>query len=190
MAKKIEDRRIRRTRQTLQDALIELIPEKGYDAITVQDVLDRADVGRSTFYAHFQDKDDLLLSGFEHLKTLFENHLMNVSASSDDPWSLGLSMFQHAQEQRQLYKALAGKQGGNIALTHIQKYLYTSLHDHLKAPLSKKKKGVPPEILAHYISSSFIALLTWWLDTDSKYSTEQMNNYFIQLVQPGIEKMM
>src|SRR5690242_4167136 len=65
--KKPVDRRIQRTRQLLLDALLSLILEKDFDSITVQDVIDRANVGRSTFYAHFQDKDELLLSGFEHL---------------------------------------------------------------------------------------------------------------------------
>jgi AcrR family transcriptional regulator len=66
------DRRIQRTRRLLQDALVGLILEKGYEAITVQDILDRANVGRSTFYEHFYDKDDLLLSSFEFLRDDFE----------------------------------------------------------------------------------------------------------------------
>ena len=187
MAKKVVDRRIQRTRQGLQDALLALILEKGFDAVTVQDVIDRANVGRSTFYSHFQDKEDLLLSGFEHLRTQFEEHFMSEIVTDDSPWALSLSMFQHAQEQRQLYKALAGRQGGNVALAHIQKYLFTYLHNHLKQVLSKRKKGIPAEILAHYITSSLISLLTWWLDNDSAYPAEQMNDFYRQLVQPGID---
>jgi len=61
------DRRVRRTRQLLRDALMELTLERGYDRVTVQDILDKADVGRSTFYAHYRDKDDLLVSEFEAL---------------------------------------------------------------------------------------------------------------------------
>src|SRR5689334_24059575 len=62
------DRRVRRTRRLLREALLALVAEKGYDRVTVQDVLDRADVGRATFYAHFRDKDDLLVSGFDELR--------------------------------------------------------------------------------------------------------------------------
>ncbi len=65
------DRRVQRTQALLQDALLALIEEKGYAAITVQDILDRANLGRSTFYMHYRDKDDLLVSGFEQLKDLF-----------------------------------------------------------------------------------------------------------------------
>ena len=73
--KKIQmDRRIQRTRQLLHEALIELIQEKGYEAVTVQDILDRANLGRSTFYLHYRDKEELLLSGFERLRDEFEAH--------------------------------------------------------------------------------------------------------------------
>ena len=187
MAKKVVDRRVQRTRQLLLDALLALILEKDFDSVTVQNVIDRANVGRSTFYAHFQDKEHLLLSGFEHLRAQLEEHLMSDSVTSDSPWALSLSMFQHAQENRQIHKALAGKQGGNIGLTHIQKYLFSYLHTHLKQTLSKRKKGIPPEILAQYISGSFISLLTWWLENDSTYSAEQMNEYYRKLVQPGVD---
>jgi AcrR family transcriptional regulator len=110
MAEKKMDRRIQRTRQLLQDALLALILEKGFEAVTVQDVIDRANVGRSTFYAHFQDKEDLLLSGFEHLRTEFEKYLLSESGTRDSPWALSFSMLQHAQSQRQLYKAFASKE--------------------------------------------------------------------------------
>jgi len=190
MNQKSPDRRIQRTRQLLQDALIAVILEKGYEAVTVQDVIDRANVGRSTFYAHFQDKEDLLLSGFEHLKTEFEKHLLDASVTSTSPWELSLSMFQHAEGQRQLYKALAGKQGGNVVLTYIQKYLAAYLSEHLKQQLKKRKNHFPYEILSNYIASSFISLLTWWLDTDSSYSATQMNEFYRQLVEPGVSVVM
>ena len=75
MQSKAPDRRIQRTRKVLHEALVQLIFEKGNDKVTVQAVLDRANVGRSTFYAHYQDLEDLFLSGFENLWSLFEGHL-------------------------------------------------------------------------------------------------------------------
>src|SRR5436189_198695 len=64
------DRRVQRTRQLLQDALLAMVIEKGYDATTVQDIIDRANVGRATFYAHFPDKQTLLTSRLEDLRVL------------------------------------------------------------------------------------------------------------------------
>lgn len=190
MTQKSPDRRIQRTRQLLQDALIAVTLEKGFEAVTVQDVIDHANVGRSTFYAHFHDKEDLLLSGFDHLREEFEKYLLNVSADSSDPWALSLAMFQHAAGQRQLYKALAGKQGGNIALPHIQKYLSAVLLSHIKNQMGKREQAIPLEIVAHYIANSYISLLTWWLDSDSPYSPEEMDDFYRQLVEPGINAIL
>src|SRR5215208_6723162 len=175
MPKQKVDRRIERTRQLLQSALSELILEKGYEKVTVQDVIDRANVGRSTFYAHFEDKEQLLLSGFEPLRAEFEDFLSGADFDHESPWALSLSMFQQVQKQR----------GGYITLTHIQKFLYGYLLDHLKLQVLKGSKNIPPELLAHYVASSFIALMTWWIDNGYPRSAEQMNEYFRQLVEPG-----
>jgi len=190
MGKKILDRRILRTRRLLQNALLELILEKGYDAITVQDIIDRADMGRSTFYAHFEDKENLLLSEFEDMREQFDQHLTNQSVPTESPWGLTLLMFQHAQSQHRLYKALIGKQGGNTMISHINTYLSSLILEHLKLNLSKKKQEViPPEILAYYLVSSFMALMTWWLDHDMPYPPEQMNDMFEQLMRFGVESI-
>jgi AcrR family transcriptional regulator len=185
------DRRIQRTRQLLQDALVALILEKGYEATTVQDVIDRANVGRSTFYAHFQDKEDLFLSGFEHLRSQFEEHLLGQSITETSPWELSLVMFQHAQGYQRVYKALIGERSGPIVLAQIQKYLLTLIGEHLRPQLPAGKKGVIPlEILTLYVVSSLTTLLTWWLDHDMPYPAEEINNMFRQLTQPALEAML
>jgi AcrR family transcriptional regulator len=172
------DRRVQRTRQLLQNALNELILEKGYEKVTVQDVIDRANVGRSTFYAHFEDKEQLLLSGFEPLRAEFEDFLSGRAFDNETPWALSLSMFQQVEK----------RQGGYITLTHIQKFLHGYLLGHLKQQLPGR--NIPPELLAHYVASSFIALLTWWIDNKFPCSAEKINEYFRQLVEPGTMAMM
>jgi AcrR family transcriptional regulator len=185
------DRRILRTRRSLLDALVGLILEKGYEAVTVQDVIDRADVGRSTFYAHFHDKEDLLLSGFESLREQFELHLLGESAAPAEPWALSLRMFEQAQGHYQLYKALAGQQSGKVVLDHIHRYLSALVRVHLKTQFRGRRPGlVPPEILAHYLVSSFMALLTWWLDHEQPYPAERMNAIYRQLTEPGIAALL
>jgi AcrR family transcriptional regulator len=182
------DRRVQRTRQLLRDALLQLILEKGYAAITVQDILDRANLGRSTFYVHYRDKDDLLISTFERLKEMFEEFDEQVEADQRGPKPHAvtptLALFQHAGENRGLYKALAGKRGGEV----VQKYLYQFLADlmkeHLKRRLPNDKKlPAPREIVVHHFISSYLALLTWWLDHDMPYTAEQMDGMFRQLNQ-------
>src|SRR5262249_61932845 len=92
-----EDRRVRRTRRALQEALRELMLQKAYDHITVQDVLDRADVGRATFYAHFRDKDALLMSEFEAMREALREHLAKhlrgQEHASDDGLGVARAVF-------------------------------------------------------------------------------------------------
>jgi len=180
MPKQKIDRRVERTRQSLQNALSELILEEGYEKVTVQDVIDRANVGRSTFYAHFESLDQLLLSGFEPLRAQFEDFLSGAEFDHESPWALSLTMFQQVQKQK----------GGYITLTHIQKFLHGYLLDHLKMSLPKRSKNVPPELLAHYVASSFIALMTWWIDNEYPLSAEKMNEIYRQLVEPGTSAIM
>ncbi len=184
------DRRVQRTRQLLQESLRVLILEKGYDATTVQDVIDRANVGRATFYAHFQDKEALLLSGFEQLWAHFEQVFVGENAPIGDPWHTSLALFQHAKSHRDLYKAMAGKRGATILQTHLQRKLTALLQPHLKSQMGKRKKSFPSEVLTHYVVVSLIDLLTWWADNDTAYSAEQMHSFFRQLVQPGVESVL
>ncbi len=187
------DRRVQRTRQLLQNALLALILEKGYAAITIQDILDRANLGRSTFYAHYREKDDLLVSEFEHFRQMFEEYDAQTATGKLKPRSSrpspSLAFFRHAGEQHELYKAIVGKQGGEV----VQKYLYQYISDLMKEHLNRqiastRNLTVPSEILVHYYVSSFLALLTWWLDHDMPYSAERMEEIFQTLTLPGYQK--
>jgi AcrR family transcriptional regulator len=184
------DRRIQRTRQLLQDALLELILEKGYAAITVQDILDRANLGRSTFYVHYRDKDDLLVSEFEHFKSMFEDFDTHIPGDKQKQTtrasSPSLAFFRHAGDQHRLYKAMVGKQGGEVVQKYLYQYVSDLMKDHLNRQIAQTKQlTVPREILIHYMVSSFLALLTWWLDHDMPYSAERMEEIFTTLTVSG-----
>ena len=180
------DRRIQRTRQLLLDSLIKLILEKGYDAITVQDIIDRANVGRSTFYAHFQDKEELLLSGFEALRDMVEG-FQNQTSPETTGWNFSLALFQHAEEHRPVFRALFGKQAGNVVLKHIQKTLASVLKKHFQTEYPKKKQPVPLELFVQYMVGTLLETLIWWLDNEISSSAEQMNEYYRQLTEPTIQ---
>ncbi len=182
------DRRIQRTRQLLLNSLIELIPDKGYETITVQDIIDRANVGRSTFYAHFQDKEDLLLNGFEILRDMFEGFRSQTSPETTG-WSFSRALFQHAEEQRPVFKALLGKQAGAAVLNKIQKALTAMLKEHFQVMFPKKKQPIPVDVFVQYMVSTLLGLLTWWLDNDISYSAEQMNEYYRKLTEPTIRTL-
>lgn len=185
-----EDRRVKRTRKTLQDALIALILEKGYEAITVQDVIDRADVGRSTFYAHFVDKEALLLSQFEHLQADFERHFEANAAdvTSADPLDFSGVMFQHAQRYRRVYQAVVGRHSGQLMQRHLEKYLTARVKKRVERLVADgQRQAVPPDILTHHLVSAFMALMIWWLDHDLPYPPERMDQIYRHLIRGGID---
>lgn len=186
--KKRPDRRIQRTRQLLLGSLLELILEKGYDTVTVQDIIDRANVGRSTFYSHFQDKEHLLLSGSEKLHDVFEDFRSQPSPGKSN-WDFSLALFRHAEEQRQAFKALLGKQVGNVVFDRMKETLEMFLKEHFGKVWPGKGHAVPLDVFVQFFVSSFLGLLTWWLDRDISYGAEQMNEYYRKLTEPAIQAL-
>ena len=179
-----QDRRSRRTRQLLQDALVALLREKRYDAITVQDILDRADVGRSTFYAHFYDKDDLLVSGVQSM-------LEGLSRWSDEqgatPLLPSLLLFQHVQAHRELYQALKRAGQLDLLIATFQSFLAADVERRLHRLLPPDARpAVPLDAAAVSIVSIFLALLRWWLEVAPEHTPEQLDAMFRALALPGL----
>src|SRR5512141_1192452 len=172
-----KDRRSERTRQTLSEALVELIREKDYHLITVSDIIERANVGRSTFYTHYRDKDDLFLGNLDDvIDFLGGDHSFPLP-------SLGL--FQHIHEEYGLYKALTWGPGIDLLIKHIRKSLSEKVAQNLQK--SGKEFNVPVPALANYITGSFLSLLQWWLDNKMVYPPEEMDGMFKKLTLPGME---
>jgi AcrR family transcriptional regulator len=118
------DRRAARTRRTLHEALIRLIKRKGYDALTVQEIIDEADIGRATFYAHYRGKDDLLRGGFDRLRGELKAARREArQGERDRPLTFSLAMFEHACTYRDVYRAMLGGQGSIIAINEIRRVL-------------------------------------------------------------------
>ena len=186
------DRRVSRTRRVLHEALRSLILEKGYDRVTVQDVIDRADVGRATFYAHFRDKDDLLMSGFEEMRLSLRQQLAAPPRTEDTRAHDGLgftrALFEHAAGHRREYRAQVGSRSGGAILEAVHKELTSHVRAQLDQALARRrvKPVVPVEIVTHYVVSALLALLTWWLDDDLPYTAEQMAQMFEQLTAPAL----
>ena len=179
------DRRIRRTRKRLKEALISLILEKKYERITVQEILDRADVGRSTFYLHYRDKDHLLVSGMP------ENLLHFGGDESDENEILPpmTELFEHAQENYHLFKALIGSEGIAIVLKTVRQTLSEDWQKRIVSiQATKKSIRLPAPVIAHYLSGAFMSLLTWWLDANMPHSPAEMNDMFHELAMKGLDQ--
>lgn len=185
-----DDRRSRRTRTLLGNALIELMQEKHFESITVQDILDRADVGRSTFYLHYTDKESLLLS---QIATII--HELEGYAAGSDSKQHGLlpslELFRHVKEQRRLMQAFLWGRGVEI-LTHdfqgqVSRIIEGNIHAIIGEPV---RFSVPVSVMAKFVASTFLMLLRWWFDEDMQHTPEQMDEMFQTLVMPGIHAVM
>ena len=154
MAKTPIDRRVARSREMLHQAMLSLIIEKGYEEITVEDICERANVGRSTFYAHFTSKDDLKRRGLEHLRRELIEQQRKASSLADTNvrgLAFTLTMFEHARDHIHLYRALVGSRGGAIALTTIRQTLCEIVRGELVEIRGKEPNGISREFAVQYI---------------------------------------
>jgi AcrR family transcriptional regulator len=179
------DRRSQRTRQALAVALAALMSEKRYDKISVQDIIDRANVGRSTFYAHYQDKEDLLISQLEHVLDIFDQHADHGAAGAQ-PMLASLEIFRHVEAHRRLYDALGWGRGVELLFTKAQSGMARSFEARLRALAPAEQPAVPLPIVADYLAGALLTLLKWWLDNDMPYPPERMEAIFQRLVLPGV----
>ena len=191
IARKPIDRRVARTRAMLQKAHLSLILEKGYEAITVDDICEAANVGRSTFYAHYTSKDDLRRSGLEHLrKELLDRQKEALSTPGDikdRSLCFSLTMFEHARDHIDLYKALVGGRGGVVALGTIRQILSDLVHNELASTVHQKPEdAIPREFVVQYVVGAFMAVTTWWLDGGAKLSPQRIDAMFRRLATEGI----
>lgn len=184
----VQDRRVTRTRRLLRDALRELMKEQRYDSITVQNILDRADVGRATFYAHYRDKEELLISGLDDIIHTLILTLEDAREIGDPQRLLSTEpLFRHALEEYELHKAILGSQGVHLMIQKIQKHLARHIEDQLAEILQPgQNTSVPIPLMAHHVAGAALALLRWWFDNNKPYTAKEMDKMFQQLVMPGI----
>ena len=152
---------MRRTRRLLREALVDLVAMKGYDRVTVQDVIDRADLSRATFYAHFRDKDDLLLSGLEELE-----QLGSVRA-----------VVEHVEANRWLYRGALGGRAGTLVLRQIRRRLTGLVRHNFQEAVDRLglSPPVPLEVTAEFAVGAFLGVMWWWLEEDEPLPANRMS---------------
>ena len=157
---------------------MELTLERGYDHVTIQDILDRADVGRSTFYAHYHDKDDLLVSEFE---ALHPDWTQDLEANKDGGQpGAGLleplrTAFRGAGDNRRQFKAMLGRQGSETVRRLLPEPISRMVRELVVARYPDRRVD-DRELAAavQFIVSAFLGTLTWWLDTDAPFTADEM----------------
>jgi AcrR family transcriptional regulator len=192
MSDKALDRRIQKTLQLLQNALGELIAEKEYDDITIQELLDRANVGRSTFYAHFENKDQLLRSILTLLNDHYEAGIRRISEErktyTENSDQMPFRVLQFVEQNHRLFRAMLGKAGHSSHPNPLHDYLYTVTQEHFRQMMRLKRRDTTRlELAAQFYTSAFIGALIWWLENDRVYPAEVFGQMINQMTLPGLQ---
>ncbi len=188
MANLKNDRRSKRTQRILHEAFVSLLLEKRYESITVQDIIDRADVGRSTFYAHYQDKEDLMASIWMHMSEVLIQ-MPEQQTEVDNPRLLPTKeLFAHVQENYPIFKGMVRGRGLELFFEKGQVFWSQKIAADLQSRLPEGgQPSVPVSIMAHFVAGTLVLLLRWWLDNKMPYSPEEMDTMMQKLVMPGIQ---
>ena len=181
------DRRQRKTREAIFNAFTELLSKKDFNSITVGEIIDLADVGRATFYAHFETKDYLLK---ELCKELFchlfdamtgehsHRHIFDCEAEG----SVFLHLFKHLKENdNQILELLSGENNG-LFLRYFKTELMGLVESQLDTLKKEKHKELPREFLVNHIAATFVETVKWWADDGCKLSAEEITNYFLSVI--------
>ncbi|GBD17163.1 putative HTH-type transcriptional regulator YvdT [bacterium HR26] len=171
------DRRVQRTRERLQRALIELISERGYDAITVQDIVNRANVGRTTFYLHYSSKDELFMSCHEAVVSKFRLcPLSREDLLSPEAPPEMVSAYRHLEDARALLSPifLSYVKDSPLILRRIHDRCARQIEACLRTAFAEGAITIPLDVLANYLTGAQIALVQWWLEEHRPYTPEDL----------------
>lgn len=178
------DRRVARTRTLLQDALIALIPERGYATITVEDICEKANVGRSTFYTHYAGKDELRSATIEsHLRALRDRR-SPADQDKSHLFEFSLPMFEHAHAFRSLHRVLLAS-GGDTIHDELRERIRRTVRNELIAQ-QLAEADVPVEFAVQFISGAFLTVLAWWIASEKYLSPVEVNGLFQKMAANGL----
>lgn len=185
------DRRVQRTRQLLRTALMSLIQEKGFESSSVQDIIDRANVGRATFYAHFDSKEDLLASGIDELRASLrerQHQALSSTTADDRLFAFSCELFIHADAHRTVFRAMVGKRSGAVVQQLLHKMLVDLVREELKlmSPTSRATE-TPAEAIAQFIGGGLFGLLIWWANGKMRMPVKEVDAVVRRLAIPAVK---
>lgn len=182
------DRRQRKTREAIFKAFTQLLSEKDFSKITVGEIIERADVGRATFYSHFETKDFLLKEFCEELFC----HIFDVEMGEgqkhrhifdcDGAESVFLHLFQHLQKNDNNILALLFSKNDELFLRYFRDNLKDLVKSHLFLFETKRDKNLPESFWENHIAATFVETIRWWVDNGMKESPEVITGYFFNVI--------
>ncbi|GIM45770.1 TetR family transcriptional regulator [Collibacillus ludicampi] len=171
------DPRVKRTHQLLREALIALMCEKGYDAITVQDIAQRATLNRATFYLHFRDKEDLLQQTIDDILNDLSSGMTSVAIAEkeDEPHPDLIYIFEHVSRNSDFYKVMLGKNGLPGFMFRLSDMISRRLHEKIAARQPDENQlKVAKDIFTSYVTWAYLGVIVWWLENDMPYTPKYM----------------
>jgi AcrR family transcriptional regulator len=181
-----KDRRFLRTRRMIQQALTDLMHAKPYEDITVQDIIDSADIGRSTFYAHYPDKEDAAKEILEQMMGSITRGVKTETGEGPPAFPIA-EMFRHLRDQTSKVGVWQSTRGRDYLFSVGQMYWNRRIERELKAHAAGGgAPKVPYPVMAQMLTGAATALLTWWMKNKMPYSPEEMQAMFDWMMMPGI----
>ena len=186
------DRRQQKTRTAIFSAFTSLLAEKSYSKITVQEIIDAANVGRTTFYAHFETKDDLLKELCEELfghiigSAMDCTHTHGLYSDGSAPESVFCHLLQHLQENDKNIIALLSCESSEMFLRFFKDSLNELVRSQFINQNRKANTDIPEDVLINHISGSFVEMVLWWIKGHRKQTPEDLDRYFRAVIEPII----
>lgn len=188
-----EDRRVIRTKLAIRNALISLIAEKGFEALSVKDLTTKANINRGTFYLHYQDKFDLLDQTLEEVTGDIEGILLKIAwltpadfKNIDIPMSIVVKIFEYFNDNAALMQAILETKGNFALQSQLKKTMWSNLFEkNYSTFIRKENLLVPSEYLASYISAAHFGVIQEWLETGRRETPEEMARILINITFRG-----
>ena len=181
------DRRSLRTRAALRSAMLTLIGERGWDNFAVQDLCDLANIGRSTFYSHYANKDALLVGGFAGLQAALQRQT-RAGAGARDPapgsWRFTLGLIEHVYEQRKIFRSMIGRRSGYVVQQRFREMVIRLITDELPPSTG----SLPRAAAARWLAAALVELLSWWVEQRTPLPPAELAALFDELSRPVRER--
>ncbi|WP_425800603.1 TetR/AcrR family transcriptional regulator [Desulfitobacterium sp. Sab5] len=178
------DRRTEKTKDAIYNAFSSLLLKKRYSKITIQEIIDYANIGRSTFYSHFETKDELLKA---MCTDIIENiHSSNLSLDNATPCSIIVPILYHIKGNQKIIRGVFSSNSSELLTTYFKRYLNSRIEQYFLFSYNETQTGIPKNFLINHISGSFIEMIKWWSDNNMEESPEELSGYFISVISPII----
>ena len=179
------DRRTQKTKYSIQEALFSLMQKKQYYRITIQNIIDKANVGRSTFYSHYSTKDELFLSCIQPMLEMINIDIGKYIELGEASSQSVFELFEHIKQNNRVVRGLIKAENSSLFFEKIVTHFDSQAQKYLNRKIIRPDiLKIPLPILTHHISTTLVGLVKWWSNNNMPYSSEKMCQFFQELINP------